>query len=133
MTKQTRIEQLLPFILAFLLPGSVYSIHGSRLGELALWQLVCFWFLVSGYLLFIFGIVVWLRGRKSAHAATRFAFNAVMAVLTLQVIWGIFTVLYAAPVHIALIHQALAVVLWVLIIRARFLSGYPIAQSLRGA
>ena len=87
---------------------------------------------MTGYLLFAFGIVVWLRGRKSAHPNTRFAFNAVMAVLALQVIVGITTVLYAAPVHIALVHQALAVVLWVLILRARFLSAYPIATSLRG-
>lgn len=87
---------------------------------------------MTGYLLFVFGIVVWLRGRKSAHPNTRFAFNAVMAVLALQVIVGITTVLYAAPVHIALVHQALAVVLWVLILRARFLSAYPIATSLRG-
>jgi cytochrome c oxidase assembly protein subunit 15 len=94
--------------------------------------LVQFMHRISGYLLFVFGLVVWLRGRRSAHAATRFAFNAVMALLTLQVVWGIFTVLYAAPVHIALVHQALAVVLWVLIIRARFLAGYPLAQSLRG-
>jgi len=45
---------------------------------------------------------------------------------------GIVTVLYAAPVHIALVHQALAVILWVLILRARYLSAYPIATSLRG-
>ncbi|KIN65110.1 Heme A synthase [Sulfitobacter noctilucicola] len=94
--------------------------------------LVQFMHRVSGYLLFVFGIVVWLRGRGSAHGKTRFAFNAVMAVLTLQVIWGIMTVLYAAPVHIALVHQALAVILWVLILRARFLSAYPIATGIRG-
>ncbi|MGB3245529.1 MAG: heme A synthase [Sulfitobacter sp.] len=87
---------------------------------------------MSGYLLAIFGIVVWLRGRRSAHGRTRFAFNAVMAALALQIVLGITTVLYAAPVHIALLHQALAVVLWVLIIRARFLSGYPIATSIKG-
>ena len=76
--------------------------------------------------------MVWLRGRRSVHPRTRFAFNAVMAVLTLQVVWGIVTVLNAAPVEIALVHQALAVVLWVLILRARFLSAYPISTSLRG-
>ncbi|APE43348.1 heme A synthase [Sulfitobacter alexandrii] len=87
---------------------------------------------MTGYLLFVFGIVVWMRGRRSAHATTRFAFNAVMAALALQIVLGITTVLYAAPVHIALTHQALAVVLWVLILRARFLSAYPVATSLRG-
>jgi len=94
--------------------------------------LVQFMHRVSGYVLFIFGVIVWLRGRKSAHATTRFAFNAVMAALTLQIVVGIVTVLYAAPVHIALVHQALAVILWVLILRARYLSAYPIATSLRG-
>ncbi|MFC6584100.1 COX15/CtaA family protein [Sulfitobacter aestuariivivens] len=88
---------------------------------------------IAGYLLAIFGVVVWLRGRKSAHAATRFAFNAVMAALALQIVVGITTVLYAAPVHIALVHQGLAVVLWVLIIRARFLAGYPVATSIKGS
>ena len=88
---------------------------------------------VTGYLLAIFGVIVWLRGRRSAHANTRFAFNAVLAALALQIVLGITTVLYAAPVHIALLHQALAVVLWVLIIRARFLSGYPIATSIKGS
>jgi cytochrome c oxidase assembly protein subunit 15 len=95
--------------------------------------LVQFMHRVAGYLLFIFGVIVWLRGRRSAHPNTRFAFNAVMAVLSLQVVIGVTTVLYAAPVHIALVHQATAVVLWVLILRARFLSAYPIATSLRGA
>ena len=88
---------------------------------------------ITAYVLFAYGLFVWLQGRKSPHAATRFAFNAVMAVLTLQVVWGIVTVLYAAPVHIALVHQGLAVVLWVLILRARHLSLYPVATSLRGA
>ena len=94
--------------------------------------LVQFMHRMLGYLLLIFGIVVWLRGRKSAHAQTRFAFNAVLAALVLQIVIGITTVLYAAPVHIALVHQAIAVILWVLILRARFLSAYPIATSIRG-
>lgn len=94
--------------------------------------LVQFMHRISGYLLLVFGVVVWLRGRKSSHAATRFAFNAVFAVLCLQIVWGIITVLYAAPMPIAILHQVLAVILWVLILRARFLSAYPIATSLRG-
>ncbi|MEQ6247995.1 heme A synthase [Sulfitobacter sp. HNIBRBA3233] len=87
---------------------------------------------ITAYVLFAYGAFVWLQGRKSTHAATRFAFNAVMAVLSLQVVWGIVTVLYAAPVQIALVHQGLAVVLWVLILRARHLAMYPQIASLRG-
>ncbi len=88
---------------------------------------------MTGYALFAFAIVVWLRGRRSAHANTRFAFNAAFAAITAQVVLGITTVLYEAILPVALSHQALAVLCWVLILRARHLSLYPIATSLRGA
>ncbi|WP_299369885.1 heme A synthase [uncultured Tateyamaria sp.] len=87
---------------------------------------------MTGYLLFAFAVVVWLRGRRSAHPRTRFAFNAVMAAMALQIVLGIVTVLYAAPWQVAILHQLLAVILWVLILRARFLSAYPVATSIRG-
>ncbi|SMX31322.1 heme A synthase [Octadecabacter ascidiaceicola] len=87
---------------------------------------------MSGYLLFAFGVVVWLRGRKSANGHTRFGFNAVFAVLELQMVIGIFTALYSAPVHIAIVHQFMAVLLWVAILRARYLARYPLTQSIRG-
>ena len=87
---------------------------------------------ICAYLLFAFGAVVWLRGRASAHKATQFAFNAVFAGLLVQLALGVITVIYAAPVHAAITHQLMAVVLWVLILRARFLSGYPIATSIKG-
>ena len=92
--------------------------------------LVQFMHRMAGYLLFAFGIVVWLRGRHSAHAATRNAFHAVMAMLVAQMVLGIITVLTAAHMHIAITHQIGAVILWVLIIRARHLSVYPVAGSI---
>ncbi|MGR3651807.1 MAG: heme A synthase [Roseovarius sp.] len=88
---------------------------------------------VSGYLLLAFGVVVWLRGRRSAHGVTRGAFTAAVGVLALQMVLGIMTVLYIAPWQLAIAHQFVAVVLWVLILRARFLSQYPRATSLRGS
>ncbi|SFS56756.1 cytochrome c oxidase assembly protein subunit 15 [Sulfitobacter marinus] len=94
--------------------------------------LVQFMHRMAGYLLFAFAVVVWLRGRKSAHPNTRNAFNFMMLAMAGQIVLGIVTVLNAAPVHIAIWHQVLAVILWVLILRARFLSGYPIPTSLRG-
>ncbi len=86
---------------------------------------------VCGYLLFAFGVVVWLKGRGSAHAQTRFAFNAVFAGLSVQIVLGIVTVLYGAPWQAAILHQVMAVILWVLILRARFLAAYPIATSIK--
>ncbi|TXI03375.1 MAG: heme A synthase [Pseudorhodobacter sp.] len=81
--------------------------------------LVQFMHRMAGYLLFAFGVVVWLRGRQSTHAATRGAFHAVMAMMLGQVALGIAAVLTAAHMHIAITHQIGAVILWVLIIRAR--------------
>ncbi|KIC22387.1 heme A synthase [Leisingera sp. ANG-Vp] len=86
---------------------------------------------MAGYLLFAFGVVAWLRGRGSAHTRTRFAFNAVFAALSVQVLLGIFTVVYAAPLHAAITHQIVAIGIWALILRARFLSAYPIATSIK--
>lgn len=86
---------------------------------------------ISGYLLFIFTVVVWLKGRASAHAHTRFAFNAVMAAVTIQILLGIITVIQAAPWQTAIAHQLVAVLVWVLILRARFLSAYPVSISIK--
>ena len=87
---------------------------------------------MSGYVLFAYGIAVWLRGRKSANGQTRFGFNVVIALLALQMVIGILTALYSAPVHIAIVHQFTAVLLWVVILRARYLARYPLTQSIRG-
>jgi cytochrome c oxidase assembly protein subunit 15 len=94
--------------------------------------LVQFMHRTAGYLLFAFGIVVWLRARRSPNPDTRFAFNAMFAMMTLQVVLGIVTVIYMAPVHIAIVHQLGAVALWVLILRGRFLAQYPLTRSVRG-
>ncbi len=86
---------------------------------------------MAGYLLLALGIVAWVKGRKSAHGATRAAFHAVLAMLLAQVALGIATALTLAHVHVAITHQIGAVILWVLILRARHLSIYPIAGSIR--
>jgi len=86
-----------------------------------------------GYLVVAFGVVVWLRGRKSTHAATRFAYNVMFAALLAQLILGIFTVLYGAPWQVAIVHQIMAVALFVAILRARFQAAYPRATSLKGS
>ena len=119
-------------------PADAFYVPDGNGGSLPIWHaffenagLVQFMHRMAGYLLFAFGIVAWLKGRKSAHASTRFAFNAVMAMMLVQVVLGIVTAVTAAHLHIAITHQVGAVLLWVLIIRARYLSQYPIAGSIR--
>ena len=88
---------------------------------------------LSGYLLFVFGMIVWNRGRKSSYAPTRSAFHMVFATLAAQIVLGIVTVMQGAPLELGLSHQLLAVLLWVLIIRARYLAQYPLGGTIRRA
>ena len=85
-----------------------------------------------GYLVIIFAIVVWRRSRDSGNARTRTAFDWVAVLAFGQMVLGIGTVLYAAPLFLALVHQLGAVVLFSAIINARFNAGYPSEQSVRG-
>ncbi len=118
-------------------PADAFYVPDGQGGSLPVWHaffenpgLVQFIHRMSGYLLLIFGFVVWRRGRKSPHAATRAAFHAMMAVMLVQVAIGIFTALTAAQVHLAITHQIIAVLLWVLILRARHLADYPVVGSI---
>jgi cytochrome c oxidase assembly protein subunit 15 len=85
---------------------------------------------MAGYVLLAFGIAAWLVSRRSAHLATRRAFDWMLVMLFGQMALGIAAVLSAAQLHVALAHQAGAVALWVLILRARHLAGYPQAGSI---
>jgi len=85
-----------------------------------------------GYGLLALGIVVWRLSRNSANTLTRRAFDWMAVLLFGQVVLGIGTVLYVAPVGLALAHQMLAVILWVAILHARFMTRFPVAQSIRG-
>ncbi|MBN8293896.1 COX15/CtaA family protein [Rhodobacter sp. NTK016B] len=87
---------------------------------------------VSGYLLFVFGVIAWNRGRRSSYARTRMAFHWVLGALTAQIVLGIVTVMHGAPLELGIAHQFMAVILWVLIIRARYLAQYPLGGTIRG-
>jgi cytochrome c oxidase assembly protein subunit 15 len=95
--------------------------------------LVQFMHRVAGYLLLILGLAAWMVGRRSVHRSTRRAFGDVAALILVQVALGIVTVMNSAPWQLAILHQATAVALWVAILRARFLAGYPRAESVRGS
>lgn len=119
-------------------PADAFYVPDGQGGALPVWHaffenpgLVQFMHRMAGYGLFAFGVVVWLRGRKSVHRSTRFAFHMVMVMMLAQVVLGIAAVMTAAQLHVAITHQLGAVLLWVLILRARYLSQYPLAGSIR--
>ncbi len=83
-----------------------------------------------GYVLAVLGALAWLRSRRSALGDIRRAFDAMAAMLAVQIVLGIVTVLYAAPLQWAILHQLGAVALFVLTIRARFAALYPRPQRI---
>ncbi|MEZ5685830.1 MAG: COX15/CtaA family protein [Paracoccaceae bacterium] len=93
--------------------------------------LVQFLHRMAGYGLVIFAGITALKGRRSAHGATRTAFLWMGAVLLLQLALGIVTLVHGAPLSLGLVHQAGAILVWVMVIRARFLARHPILRSIR--
>ena len=87
---------------------------------------------VVGYLLAIYTVMVWMRGRRSANRRTQVAFTGAAIAVAAQIGLGIYTVITAAPWEVAILHQLGAVVVWVMILRARFAAQYPQVTSIRG-
>jgi cytochrome c oxidase assembly protein subunit 15 len=119
-------------------PADAFYVPDGQGGTKAVWHaffenpgLVQFLHRMSGYLLFALAVVLWLRGRQSAHRITRGAVHSVMGMTVLQLGLGIWAVLTAAALPVAIAHQVGAVALWVFILRARFLAQYPVAGSIR--
>ena len=80
---------------------------------------------ISGYILFIFCVYSWFSVRKSGNESLKFGFNLIFAIAFFQMVLGIVTVMYAAPWEIAIVHQFGAILLWVAVLRARFITKYP--------
>ena len=86
-----------------------------------------------GYLLLALAVAAWWRSRRSALAGVRGAFAAMLAMLALQAALGVVTVMHAAPLPLALLHQLGAVAAFTLILRARFAALYPRAERIARA
>ena len=80
---------------------------------------------VAGYLLFAFAIAAWWKSRSSPRPSTRRAFAWVAALTLGQATIGILTAIYSAPIAIAAIHQAGALLLYLIVMRTCFICRYP--------
>lgn len=86
---------------------------------------------VTGYLLALAVLVLAILGRASPNARTRGAVMLALAVVLAQIVLGVITVMHSAPWPLAIAHQVTAVLLWVVVLRVRFQTGYPIVTSIR--
>lgn len=121
-----------PLMAGGFLPPNPFSIEPLWRNFFENAGLVQFIHRMTGYAVFAFALVVWWRSRGSAHPVTRRAFDWVMGAMLVQVELGIAAVVTMAHVHVAITHQIGAVILWVLILRARHLARYPVLTSIRG-
>ncbi|MBW6507120.1 MAG: COX15/CtaA family protein [Rhodobacteraceae bacterium] len=116
-------------------PADAFVVPGGGAAWRALFEnpgLVQFLHRLAGYVLLVAVFLAWWRARTSAQPTIRAGFGAVALMTLAQAVLGIFTALYAAPLALGLAHQLGAVVLWVLILRARAEARAPHAISIRG-
>ena len=86
---------------------------------------------IWAYALLGLGLFLWFRARKSGNHSVKRGFDAVAAMLAAQVVLGIVTALTAARLEVAITHQIGAVIVFVLVLRARHLVLYPLKGSIR--
>jgi len=87
---------------------------------------------IVGYILAVVAVAAIVAARRSGKIASRSALQVAGAMVLVQAVLGIVTVMNSSPLSLAIIHQLGAVVTIVLILRARFLAIYPAMQSVRG-
>jgi len=83
-----------------------------------------------GYAVLLFGLAVTVPVARAGLDRLRGRGWTVLAVLALQVVIGIVTVIHAAPLWLASLHQAGAILLVLALMRARFAAHYPEAQRI---
>jgi len=83
-----------------------------------------------GYLVVIAGAWFAIRAGAAGFALLRARGRWVAAALAAQVALGIVTVMHASPIEIAIWHQAGALLVWLLLMRARFAAAYPPAERI---
>lgn len=93
---------------------------------------VQFFHRLLGYGLALVALGAMIAARRSGRIASRGALQVAGAMVLLQAVLGIVTVIYSSPLELAILHQLGAVLTVVLILRARFLAIHPLAQSVRG-
>ena len=81
-----------------------------------------------GYLTVLYTIFVWWRCRSSSFDATKKRSNLVLLIVFLQMIMGIATVIYAAPLGWAIVHQFGAILIIVFVQSLRSQISFPKKQ-----
>lgn len=85
---------------------------------------------IIAYVILVVAIAFVWRSSRVAHAKVRAWGRRVGVLVLAQVVLGIITVMHAAPLHLALVHQGLALILVGALVHARYEIAYPGEQRL---
>ncbi|MBY8975543.1 COX15/CtaA family protein [Rhodobacteraceae bacterium NNCM2] len=83
-----------------------------------------------GYLVGIAGLIFAARALRSSVGAVRRWGGLVGLAVVAQIVIGIVTVMHGAPLEIAIFHQAGALVLVAVLMRAKFEAAYPVEEKI---
>ncbi|MHA1529273.1 MAG: COX15/CtaA family protein [Alphaproteobacteria bacterium] len=119
-----------PLMQGQFLPGESFGMRPLWVNFFENPALVQFVHRMLGYLVLAFAIVFALRCGRSGHGATRNLGRWAGVAILAQVLIGIVTVMHASPLGIALAHQAGALVVVAVLIRAKFEIAYPGEQRI---
>ncbi len=86
---------------------------------------------LAGYILLAYAGWLFWKSQSSGLNAIRNQFKWVLIFLVAQAVWGIITVMYGAPLNLAIVHQLGAILVWIIVLRARFEVVYPGVQRLK--
>ncbi|MEM7269632.1 MAG: COX15/CtaA family protein [Pseudomonadota bacterium] len=92
--------------------------------------LVQFMHRITAYALMALAIYFLIRTRRSGHERTAFWGLALSLGILLQAGWGVLTLVHAAPMFLALVHQLAALGLLWLAMRVKFEIAYPSEQKI---
>ena len=85
---------------------------------------------LTAYLLFIVVSIIWWANRRNPYLKIRVATNYLMIIVVVQMLLGVITVLYSAPLSLASLHQFTAILFILAYINLLFKTFYPVSQKI---
>ncbi len=121
-----------PLMNGAILPPEAFDLEPAWRNLIEGAALVQFDHRLGGYALALLAAALVVAARRTGLAGLRrWSLFAALAVWA-QMAWGIVTVMHGAPLALAIVHQAGALLTFGLVLRARFEAAYPAEQSVRG-
>ena len=85
---------------------------------------------ILGYFLFVSVLLMWIFSRKIAYRKIKLASNYFFLILIFQIVLGIITVLYRAPLLMASLHQFTAIIFILAFVNLFFNTYYPVREKI---